>query len=142
MLQATMSTAVAITGVLANKSVLGPEIAIPLAAAMGALGAAQIAMISKQQYTPRETGGSVFGNKAYVTSEGGPELFVPGRSGTMISQKEIMEGLTGSNERGGGTNVNLTIQALDAKDAVQVLSENRGVIINMFREEMDRSFRN
>ena len=82
-------------------------------------------------------GGSIVGGKAYVTSEQGPEIFVPGRSGTMISQKEIMEGLTNSGG-GGDTNVHLTIQAMDTQTGAQFLINNKAVIVNMVRQATNK----
>ena len=133
--QAVASTAVAVMQTYTNSG-LG-IFATPLAIAMGALGAAQVAMIQQQQYTPRANGGSIVGGKAYVTSEQGPEIFVPGRSGTMISQKEIMEGLTNSGG-GGDTNVHLTIQAMDTQTGAQFLINNKAVIVNMVRQATNK----
>ena len=136
--QATASTAVAVMQTYTNSG-LG-IFATPLAIAMGALGAAQVAMIQQQQYTPRANGGSIVGGKAYVTSEQGPEIFVPGRSGTMISQKEIMEGLTGGGS-GSQVNVNFTIQAIDTQSAAQVIAANKGMIVNMVRQATNKEMR-
>ena len=46
----------------------------------------------------RANGGPVSGGKSYVVGEKGPELFVPGKSGTIIP-----------NGAGGGTNVNIVV---------------------------------
>ena len=51
---------------------------------IAAAGAAQIAAIRAQSYPGREMGGAVDANRPYIVGEGGPDLFVTGRSGTVV----------------------------------------------------------
>jgi hypothetical protein len=59
----------------------------------------------------RAMGGPVSANTAYVVGERGPELFVPGNSGTIIP-----------NGAGGGTTINLTVNgAIDAEGTARTI---------------------
>jgi hypothetical protein len=59
----------------------------------------------------RAMGGPVSANTAYVVGEQGPELFVPGNSGTIIP-----------NGSGGGTTINLTVNgAIDAEGTARTI---------------------
>jgi hypothetical protein len=59
----------------------------------------------------RAMGGPVAANTAYVVGERGPELFVPGNSGTIIP-----------NGAGGGTTINLTVNgAIDAEGTARTI---------------------
>ena len=49
----------------------------------------------------RAAGGPVSAGQPYIVGEIGPELFVPGRSGTIIP----------NNQLGGGSTYNITVQA-------------------------------
>lgn len=180
--QAVMSTAAGVAGALSQTGALGP-FAIPLAAMIAAMGAAQIAIISGTSYQSssssvsaaapsqvslgqrqssvdlarsssaageigymrgeqgvgssassfrpaftgmkyRASGGAVAG---YMVGEQGPEMFVPDVPGRIVPADE-----TG---RGGGTsNVNFTINAVDAAGIEEVLVGQRGNIIGMLRE--------
>lgn len=67
----------------------------------------------------RATGGPVSANTAYVVGERGPELFVPGNSGTIIP----------NGVGGGGTTINLTVNgAIDsestARQIVTILNDS------------------
>ncbi len=167
---AIIATAVGVTQALAI-----PLIGIPLAAMIGAMGAAQIALISKTSYQGGGSAGSVAaaatapsaismgsrnnkvdissgrGNAAgelaylrgargsgtsardfrpafaggYVVGEQGPELFMPGVPGQIIPSGRGV---------GGQTNVNFTINAVDAAGIEEVLVSQRGNIIGMIRE--------
>lgn len=132
MAQAIMSTAKAVMDTYTNTG-LG-IFAAPLAAAMAAVGAAQISLISSQQFTPREKGGSITGGKPYLVGEAGPELIVPGRGGTVVNNRDLMDSVSS-----GGTNVSFQIQALDTKDSARIIYENRGMIINILREAQNNS---
>ncbi len=66
------------------------------------------------------------GGAAYVVGEQGPELFVPSVPGRVVSNDD-METATPSN-------VNFTINAIDAAGVEEVLVEQRGNIIGMLRE--------
>jgi hypothetical protein len=59
----------------------------------------------------RAMGGPVSSGTAYVVGEKGPELFVPGKSGTIIP-----------NGSGGGTTINLTVNgAIDAEGTARTI---------------------
>lgn len=49
----------------------------------------------------RAVGGPVSGGSPYIVGEMGPELFVPGRSGTIVPNKQM----------GGGSTINITVNA-------------------------------
>jgi SLT domain-containing protein len=103
----------------------------PIGAALGvaagvAFTAAQIAAIQSQQYSGRATGGLVQKGGAYVVGENGPEAFIPNQTGTIIPNRNM-----GGN---GSTNVNFTINAVDAKGIDQVLVSRRGLITSIIRE--------
>jgi tape measure domain-containing protein len=73
----------------------------------------------------KATGGPVAGGKPYMVGEEGPELFVPGKSGTIVP----------NNALGGGggpvTNNYITnnINALDSRSVAQVFAENRQTLL-------------
>lgn len=64
-----------------------------------------------------QEGGTARGGQPYVVGEAGPEVFVPGRTGTVVPNDQI-----------GGQNINITINAVDARSVQQLLSENGEVI--------------
>lgn len=136
--QAIMSTALAVMQTYTSSG-LGIY-ATPLAVAMGALGAVQVGMIQQQSYTPRKDGGSIYGSKSYVVGEEGPEVFVPGRSGTVLSQRAIMDGLTNG---GGSDGINITfnIETADASGFDRWLTSRRATIINMIRDATNNEMR-
>jgi hypothetical protein len=67
------------------------------------------------------------GNTGYVVGEQGPELFVPEMPGQIVPNDEL-------EEAAGMTNVNFTINAVDAEGIEDVLVAQRGNIIGMIRE--------
>ena len=71
----------------------------------------------------RATGG-------YVVGEQGPELFMPETPGEIIPSGQGM---------GGVTNVNFSINAVDAAGVEQLLMNQRGNIISMIRESANAS---
>jgi hypothetical protein len=58
-------------------------------------------------------GGPVMSNKPYVVGERGPEVFVPGQSGTIIP-----------NGAGGGTAITYNINAVDSQSFQQALAKD------------------
>ncbi len=70
-------------------------------------------------------GGPVSSGMAYLVGEEGPELFVPGSSGTIVPNDQL----------GGDTHVNvhMTVQALDSRDVVKVLRTHAPVIAGIVR---------
>jgi hypothetical protein len=63
--------------------------------------------------TPKAMGGSVMGKQPYLVGERGPELFVPGQSGTIIP-----------NGAGGGTAVTYNINAVDSQSFQMALAKD------------------
>jgi hypothetical protein len=59
-------------------------------------------------------GGPVMGNRPYVVGEQGPELFVPGSSGTIIPNGQM----------GGGTQVTYNINAVDSQSFQMALAKD------------------
>jgi len=97
-----------------------PPLNFALAASSLALGFAKVSAIRSQTYSGRADGGPVSAEKAYRVGERGPEMFVPGQSGYIMP-----------NENGKMVNVNFTINAVDTTGFQQLLSNERGMIINM-----------
>jgi len=128
--QAMMATATAMISALSPPPLgLGPVFGPIVATAAGALGAAQVGIISQQQYTPREKGGPITGGKPYLVGEAGPELIIPGKGGSVVNNDDLMDGIGG-----GSTTVVFNIQAHDASGFDRLLSSRRGMIINMIKE--------
>jgi len=67
------------------------------------------------------------GNTGYVVGEQGPELFMPDRPGTIVPADDAAVA-------GGSTNVNFSINAIDAAGVEDVLMEQQGNIIGMLRQ--------
>ena len=70
----------------------------------------------------RQEGGPVAAGQAYVVGEAGPELFVPGSSGTIIPNGE---------GGGGSTQVTYNINAVDARSFQQLLARDPQFIHNV-----------
>ena len=98
------------------------------AAAVVAGGLAQVASIRSQQYSGRQLGGPVMGNKSYIVGEAGPELFTPTNSGSITRN--------GSLGSGGETNVNFTIVANDSQGFDDLLIQRQGMIKQMISDAM------
>ena len=78
-------------------------------------------------------GGAVQGGKAYMVGEKGPEMFVPSGSGKIIP----------NNQMGGGqpVNVNFNISTVDASGFNELLTNSRGVIVNMINSAVNETGR-
>lgn len=88
--QALINTAMAISNAHAAAP---PPINYALMAAAGAMGAIQVGAIQSQQYSgAREFGGPVTAGKSYLVGERGPEMFTPGSSGGITSNKDMAGG--------------------------------------------------
>ena len=114
---------------LAQGGIFGPF----LAAAIVASGLAQVAMIRNQSYPGREEGGSVMGGKPYVIGEAGPEVMVPGRSGTVIPNDTAGEGKI--------VNISFTINAVDTRDFDKLIRSRQGVFIGMINQALNEQGR-
>jgi hypothetical protein len=64
----------------------------------------------------RARGGSVAKNSPYMVGEQGPELFIPGGSGTIIPNRNLSSG-------GGGGNFNISVDARGASDPAAVRAQ-------------------
>ena len=69
------------------------------------------------------------GQKPIVVGERGPEIFLPGKAGTVVSNEDL-------NSMGGqgDLNVSFTINAIDTQTGVQFLLENKRVITGVIQE--------
>lgn len=97
------------------------------AAAAVASGLAQVAQIRAQTYSGRALGGPVMGNTPYIVGENGPELFVPGTTGSIVR-----------NDQMGGTPVivNFQITANDTTGFDQLLASRKGIIQQIISDAM------
>ncbi len=118
-----MNTAAGVGKALAQGGIFGPF----LAGAILAIGAAQLAIISQQQYTARRFGGPVVRGKSYITGEEGPELFTPSTSGT----------ITPNNQLGKEVNINFNVQAVDAQSFNTALARQRDTIVAIVNEAVN-----
>ena len=123
--QAIQNTASGITKALA----LGP-IGVPLAVAIGAMGAVQIASIANSKYQGRRLGGRVQKGEPYMVGEGGAEMIVPDSPGTVIPNNKI-------SSMQQPVNVNFNINTVDARGFNELLVNSRGVIVNMINQAVN-----
>lgn len=121
-----ISTTSAVLNVLGNPAIPFP-LNVAAAGVIGAMGAAQVAMIASQQYTGRQFGGNISKNKPYLVGETGPELMVPAGSGTMVPNR-------GLNNSAGTVNVNFNINAVDASSIDQLLIQRKAMITGFIRD--------
>ena len=112
---------------MAQLGVFGPI----AAGVIYALAIANVAKIASTQYPGRAKGGDVAGGKSYIVGEKGPEVFTPGRTGT----------ITPNNQMGGTTNITFRIQALDARGIDQLLVSRKDMIIGMINAAQNRRLR-
>ena len=125
--EAIMNTASGVTKALAQGGMFG----IPMAIAIGAMGAVQIATIASQQ-PPAQFGGSRLPNSPFLVGEKGPELFTPNTSGTVTPNHQL---------GGGSTNVSFNITTVDADGFEDMLQEQRGTIISMINSALNEQGR-
>ena len=77
---------------------------------------------------PKANGGGVNAGQSYLVGEKGPEMFVPNQSGTIIPNKEV----------GGTTNINFTINTVDAQGVDELITNRRSTIINVINDALNR----
>jgi hypothetical protein len=128
--EAIINTYQGATKALAQGGIFGPL----LAGAIVASGLAQVAIIRNQQYPGREKGGTTMGSSPFVIGEAGPELFVPGRTGTVVPNDEM-------GGKGQTVNVNFTINATDTRDFDKLLRSRQGLIIGVINQALNESGR-
>lgn len=123
---AIMNTYMAATKALATYP---PPFSFIAAGAAIAMGLAQVAQISSQNYSGRAIGGPVMGNKPYLVGERGPELMVPQGAGRVVPNTQL-----GTGEP---VVINLNIQAVDARGVDQLIMERKGMIVGMVRSAIN-----
>ncbi len=118
--EAIMNTAKGITAALGVGN-------IPLAIAIGAMGAIQVATIASQQ-PPAMFGGSRQQGTPFLVGERGPELFTPATAGTVTPNHQLPSG---------GNVVNFNITTVDAQSFGALLDTRRGQIVNMINTALN-----
>jgi hypothetical protein len=98
---------------------------LAIAALMAVQGYAQVQTIRQQQYQGRQFGGTTTGNQPFLVGERGPEVFTPGRTGTITP-----------NGASGGKNINISfnITATDASGFDDLLTSRKPMILGMVRQ--------
>ena len=115
--EAIMNTATGVTSALK----LGPIIGPPLALAIGAMGAVQVATIAAQQ-PPAQFGGVRVANQPFLFGEQGPELFTPATAGTVTPNHQL---------ESAPTHIVFNINTVDAKGFGALLDTRKAQIVNM-----------
>ena len=115
--EAIMNTATGVTSALK----LGPIIGPPLALAIGAMGAVQVATIAAQQ-PPAQFGGARVANQPFLVGEQGPELFTPATAGTVTPNHQL---------ESAPTHIVFNINTVDAKGFGALLDTRKAQIVNM-----------
>ena len=115
--EAIMNTATGVTSALK----LGPIIGPPLALAIGAMGAVQVATIAAQQ-PPAQFGGVRVANQPFLVGEKGPELFTPATAGTVTPNHQL---------ESAPTHIVFNINTVDAKGFGALLDTRKAQIVNM-----------
>ena len=82
----------------------------------------------------RERGGTVSANKPYLVGERGAEVFVPGKTGTIVSNQNMQAGGAG----GMPVNITYNIQAFDSKDTISAITENAPTISAIIESEFNK----
>ena len=118
--EAIMNTAKGVTAALPN---------IPLALAIGAFGAIQVATIASQQ-PPAQFGGVRQANSPFLVGEKGAELFTPATAGTVTPNHQLGGAM-------GSTNVTFNINTVSAKGFNELLVNSRGMIVNMINQAVN-----
>lgn len=80
----------------------------------------------------KANGGPVFGGNAYMVGERGPELFMPGTTGSIVSTPDTADML------GGGLSVNFSINAIDTKHATEFILENKQQIVGVINQAYNK----
>lgn len=120
--QAAISTALGIVNIIPQSALYGGPIGVGIATGLvAALGAAQIAQIQSQQFTPRQFGGPVRAGQLYEVGEAGPELLrsggrnflLPGRDGDVVPNSEMGMPIININNFGADVEATQTAQGVD-----------------------------
>jgi hypothetical protein len=62
-------------------------------------------------FTPRAVGGPVTGQQPYMVGERGPELFVPGTGGSVVSNGDLRSAMAGNGSGSGSPVLNMSFQS-------------------------------
>jgi len=118
-----MNTATGVTKALSSGN-------IPLAIAIGAFGAVQIATIMSQKYQGRKLGGRMNQGQPYLVGEAGPELVVPDKASNVVPNGQL-------GGMGKPVTVNFNISTVDARGFNELLVNSRGLIVNMINSAVN-----
>lgn len=124
--EAIMNTATGVSKALA----LGPIVGPPLALAIGALGAVQVATIAGAKYQGRKQGGRMNQDQPYLVGEAGPELVVPDRASNVVPNGQL-------GNMGKQVNVNFNITTVDATGFSELLVNSRATIVNVINQALN-----
>ena len=103
---------------------------IPLAIAIGALGAVQVATIMSSKYQGRRLGGRMNQDQPYLVGEAGPELVVPDRASNVVPNGQL-------GNMGKQVNVNFHITTVDATGFSELLVNSRATIVNVINQALN-----
>ena len=67
----------------------------------------------------------------YIVGEAGPELFQPGRTGSIVPNKNLTK----------PTGVNVNISAIDAQGIDELLTQRKALLVNIINQSLTRSTR-
>ena len=123
----TISTLEAATKALTAGPFIGPV----LAGVIYGLGMANVAKIASTNYQGRYLGGDISSNKPYIVGERGPEIFNPGRTGSITPNNSISKPMV----------VNVNINAVDATGIDELLTQKRGLLVSLINQSLQRSTR-
>ena len=135
----TYSGAMNAYSAMASIPVVGPALG---AAAFAAVVAAGVGAAANIVTGGREVGGQMLPGNSYVVGERGPEVINTGSTGaSVVPNNKLVAANSGGNivEE---TNINISVQALDGKDAFAVIAsqiDNIGGLLNAKRREKGMS---
>ena len=116
----------------ATKALTIPYVGIALAGTITALGLANVNKIRREKPpSERYLGGDVAMGKSYIVGERGPELFTPGRTGTITPNNAISK----------STPVLININAVDARGIDSLLHERRDTLVAIINQSLQRQTR-
>jgi len=123
MAEAISNTATGVTKALSTGN-------IPLAIAIGALGAVQVATIMSSKYQGRRLGGRMNQDQPYLVGEAGPELVVPDKASNVVPNGQL-------GNMGKQVNVNFHITTVDATGFSELLVNSRATIVNVINQALN-----
>jgi len=124
--EAISNTAMGITEALK----LGPIVGPPLALAIGALGAVQVATIASTKFQGKRLGGRMNQDQPYMVGEAGPELVVPDKPSNVVPNGQL-------GGMGKQVNVNFHITTVDATGFSELLVNSRATIVNVINQALN-----